>query len=163
MTLRCRSRRRWGTFHDETLAWEAARNLNLIQRGGPDELAASYANGSASFALDLEPGTYDVWLLSGDNGLLEYVPHEPFEVEVEGVRAAFAPPSAQQWIWRFETPGADDAIDVEAAYERYVAPRFRWRRLTVPVLSTGSSPCGSWARFAIARPSTSSVPMPSAT
>ena len=121
-----------GTFHDETLAWEAARNLNLIQRGGPDELAASYANGSASFALDLEPGTYDVWLLSGDNGLLEYVPHEPFEVEVEGVRAAFAPPSAQEWIQRFETPGADDAIDVEAAYERYVAPRFRWRKLTVP-------------------------------
>jgi hypothetical protein len=122
-----------GTFHDASLSWESTHNLNLIQRAGPDELAASYANGSAAFALDLEPGSYDVWVLSGDFGLLEYVPHEPFEIEVEGVRVAFAPPDAGEWIQRFETAGPDDTIGDEEVYERYVAPRFRWEKLTVPV------------------------------
>jgi hypothetical protein len=122
-----------GAFHDPSLRWESTRNLNLILRAGPDELAASYANGPAAFGLDLEAGIYDVWVLSGDFGLLEYVPHEPFAIEVEGRRVAFAPPSAEEWIRRFETPGADDTIDDGEVYARYVAPRFRWEKAAVPV------------------------------
>lgn len=122
-----------GTFPDPSLHWESTRNLNLIQRAGPDALAASHASASATFALDLEPGSYDVWVLSGDFGLFEYVPHESFAIEVEGARIAFAPPSAEEWIRRFETAGADDTISDEEAYERYVAPRFRWEKLEVPV------------------------------
>ena len=55
-------------------SWESRDNLNLAMRTGPDDLARSFATGSATFAFDLEPGVYTVWLLTGDWGLLESLP-----------------------------------------------------------------------------------------
>ena len=41
---------------DKKYTWESRANLNLVMRKSPDDLACSFATGTASFALDLEPG-----------------------------------------------------------------------------------------------------------
>ena len=74
---------------DEGDTWESRDNLNVIKRRGPDDLAQGFATGPATFALDLEPGTYEVWVLSGDAGHLEYTPRDTYRIIVEeevGVR-----------------------------------------------------------------------------
>ncbi len=58
----------WPADKGET--WESRANLILLTRRGPDDLARSFATGEATFALDLGPGRYEVWVLSGDSGHL---------------------------------------------------------------------------------------------
>jgi hypothetical protein len=124
---------RVGTYHNSTPGWEGTSNLNLVMRPGPDALASSFAAGPATFALDLESDTYDVWLLTGDWGAWEHLPHEPYEIEVEGVAVEIAGLDAPEFYRHFERFGEDDTIGDDEVYARYVAPRFRWKKVTVSV------------------------------
>jgi hypothetical protein len=124
---------RVGTYPNSTPGWESTTNLNLVMRPGPDALASSFAAGPATFALDLESDTYDVWLLTGDWGAFEHLPHEPYEIEVEGVAVEIAGLNAPEFYRHFERFGEDDTIGDDEVYARYVAPRFRWKKVTVPV------------------------------
>ena len=69
---------------DEDDSWESRDNLNVIKRRGPDDLAQGFATGPATLAVDIEPGTYEVWVLSGDAGHLEYTPRDDYHILVEG-------------------------------------------------------------------------------
>jgi len=123
-----------GTWHRaEAGSWEARTNLNVISRETPDDLARSYANGPATFALDVPPGSYEVWVLSGDAGYLEYVPHEPYRIEVEDVTAYEFAPTADEFYERFETPVHMDDLTQDGVWQRDVAPRFAWSRVRVEV------------------------------
>ena len=55
---------RWPEDQQDT--WESRTNLNLVTRKSPDDLARTFATGTASFVLDLEPGEYEVWLRIGN-------------------------------------------------------------------------------------------------
>lgn len=124
-----------GRWHgDKLLSWEATDNLNLISRRSPDALARSYATGPATFAVDLEPGEYEVWVLSGDSGHLEYVPREPYRIVVEGVTAYDFDMTAQEFYTRYETPVLEDDLDEREVWQRYVEPRFTWSRVVVDVV-----------------------------
>lgn len=114
-------------------SWEARDNLNILSRQVPDELARSLASGPATFVLDLPPGNYEVWVLSGDAGYLEYVPHEPYRVLVEGVTAHEFSVSADEFYRRFETPVRADDSDLDGVWSQSIEPRFRWSRARVAV------------------------------
>lgn len=123
-----------GAWHRaEAGGWEARANLNVISRETPDDLARSYAGGPATFALDVAPGSYEVWVLSGDAGYLEYVPHEPYHIEVEGVTAYAFTPTADEFYRDFETPVPADDLSQDDIWQRAVAPRFPWSRVRVEV------------------------------
>ena len=123
---------RWpGDEHD---TWESRRNLNVITRRGPDDLARSHATGPATFALDLEPGHYEVWLLSGDAGYLEYIPREPYSLVVEGKTACTFGINAADFITQFETPAREDELTHTDIWRLAVEPRFRWCRVIVDVI-----------------------------
>lgn len=122
-----------GTWVDKSLHWESANNLNTVMRPGPDDLASSYATGPATFILDVEPGDYDVWILTGDWGLLEYVPYESYAIEVEGSVAVRFQANEEEFYKIFNKPANDDTINHEEVYERYIKPRFQWKKITVNV------------------------------
>ncbi|MEN8205412.1 MAG: hypothetical protein ABFS24_05300 [Pseudomonadota bacterium] len=122
---------KWPGDKDET--WESRSNLNVVTRRGPDDLARSYATGPATFALDLEPGKYEVWVLSGDAGHLEYIPREPYSITVEGKSAYEFDISAAELIKRFEMPPLDDELSHSDIWQHAIEPRFKWSRVVVDV------------------------------
>jgi hypothetical protein len=122
-----------GTWVDKELYWESTDNLNTIMRPGPDDLAISYATGPATFNLDVEPGEYDVWILTGDWGLHEYVPHEPYSIEVEDAVSVSIAASREEFYKLYNNPAGDDTITNEEVYDRYVKPRIQWKKVSVYV------------------------------
>lgn len=122
---------RWPGDHEDT--WESRSNLNVIQRRGPDDLARSFASGPATFALDLDPGTYEVWVLSGDAGHLEFIPHEPYRILVEGEEAYRFAPGVESVRAQLETPPEKEPFDHQAVWEQLIAPRYRWSKMVVAV------------------------------
>jgi len=122
---------KWPGDEDET--WESRNNLNTVTRRGPDELARSYATGPATFALDLEPGKYEVWVLSGDAGHLETIPYEPYSIVVEGKTAYAFDINAAEYIRQFETPPLADELTHSELWQRDIEPRFKWSRVVVDV------------------------------
>jgi hypothetical protein len=123
----------YGTWVDKSLYWESTNNLNTIMRPGPDDLALSYATGPAAFTLDVEPGDYDVWILTGDWGLHEYVPYGPYGIEIEGKIAANIAATEEEFYKLYTNPVDDDTITNEEVFDRYVKPRFKWNKITVNV------------------------------
>ena len=122
---------RWGSNKDDT--WESRSNLNLISRSSPDALARSFATGSASFALDLEPGQYEVWVLSGDSGHLEYTPWQPYRIMIEGREVYRYAMNAERFHQEFETPPLRDDLTETGVWQRYIEPRFEWNRVVLDV------------------------------
>jgi hypothetical protein len=122
----------WPADKGET--WESRANLNVITRRGPDDLARSFATGEASFVLDLEPGRYQVWVLSGDSGHLEYTPWQPYRIVVEGVEAYRYAITSQQFHHQFETPLLQDDLTEAGVWQRYIEPRFKWSQVLVDVV-----------------------------
>lgn len=122
-----------GTWKDKSLHWESTDNLNTIMRSGPDDLALSFATGPATFAVDVKPGNYDVWTLTGDWGLLEYVPYDSYSIEIEGSVAANIQTNEDEFYRLLSKSSGDDAITHEEVYELYVKPRFQWKKVTVSV------------------------------
>jgi len=118
---------------DKQDTWESRSKLNVVTRRGPDDLARSYATGPATFALDLEPGKYEVWVLSGDAGHLEYIPREPYRITVEGKTAYTFDISAADFIKQFETPPLEDELTHSDIWQRTIKPRFNWSRVAVDV------------------------------
>jgi hypothetical protein len=114
-------------------SWEARQRLNLICRTAPDDLARSFFAGPAAFVVDLEPGRYEVWLLTGDAGFKEYSPHAPFQVAVNGTEACRFSIPMDEFYLRFENPDLDDDLDAESVWHRHVAPRFTWSKAAVDV------------------------------
>jgi hypothetical protein len=123
-----------GTWTVKSLHWESADNLNLIMRPGPDALARSYATGPAVFTLDLEPGDYDVWLLTGDGGLLEHIPHQSYRILVEDKVAYTFQADAERFYTRFNNPPGDDTISEQQAYNRYIRPTFQWTKMPINIV-----------------------------
>lgn len=122
---------RWpGDKHD---TWESRGNLNVVSRHGPDDLARSYATGPATFVLDLAPGKYEVWILSGDAGHLEHLPHVPYSITVEGQAAYTFDITAADFIKQFETPVLEDELSHADIWRADIQPRFRWSRVVVDV------------------------------
>jgi hypothetical protein len=118
---------------DKLETWESRSNLNVVNRRGPDDLARSHATGPATFALDLAPGKYEVWVLSGDSGHLEYIPKEPYKIIVEGKTAFEFDISAEEFIKEFETPVLEDELSQSDIWRHAVEPRFKWSRVVVNV------------------------------
>jgi hypothetical protein len=118
---------------DEQKTWESRSNLNVVNRRGPDDLARSHATGPATFALDLAPGKYEVWVLSGDSGHLEYIPREPYRIIVEGKTAFEFGISAGEFIKEFETPALEDELSQSDVWRHAIEPRFKWSRIVVEV------------------------------
>ena len=118
---------------DKSETWESRANLNLLARRGPDDLARSFATGEATFALDLEPGQYEVWVLSGDSGHLEYSPWQPYRILVEGIEAYRYSTTAEKFQRQFETPVLDDDLTEIDVWQRYVEPRFKWSQTRVDI------------------------------
>jgi len=123
---------RWHSEAEET--WEACQNLNVVCRRGPDDLARSYVAGPATFALDLKPGKYEVWVLSGDWGYLEYIPYEPYKIMIENAAAYDFKMTENEFYKRFETPELEDDLTQLGVWKRYVKPRFKWSRAIVDVM-----------------------------
>lgn len=122
----------WPADKGET--WESRANLNMLARRGPDDLARSFATGEATFALDLEPGRYEVWILSGDSGHLEYTPWQPYRIMVEGTEAYRYAMTAQQFHRQFETPVLQDDLTEAGVWQRYIEPRFKWGKVLVDLV-----------------------------
>ncbi len=122
---------RWPGDKQDT--WESRNNLNVVSRRGPDDLARSYATGTATFALDLEPGKYEVWVLSGDAGHLEYIPREAYRITVEDKTAYRFEMSTAEFIRQFETPLFEDELSHADVWRLNVEPRFKWSRVIVDV------------------------------
>ncbi len=120
--------------NDEQNTWESRANLNLVTRKSPDDLARSFATGAATFALDLEPGEYEVWILSGDSGHFEYTPWQPYSIMVEGREAYRYAVTAEQFQREFETPVLHDDLTEAGVWQRYVEPRFKWSRAQLDVI-----------------------------
>ena len=118
---------------DQQDTWESRNNLNAVTRRGPDDLARSYTTGPATFALDLEPGKYEVWVLSGDAGHLESVPYEPYRIVVEDKTAYEFGINAAEFIRQFETPPLEDELTHTEIWQRDIAPLFKWSRVVVDV------------------------------
>ena len=118
---------------DKWETWESRANLNLVARRGPDNLARSFATGEATFALDLEPGQYEVWVLSGDSGHLEYTPWQAYNIMVEGTEAYHFSTTAQQYHRRFETPVLQDELTEADIWQNYVEPRFKWSKVQIEI------------------------------
>ncbi len=123
---------RW--LEDKENTWESRANLNLVARKSPDDLARSFATGAATFALDLEPGEYEVWILSGDSGHFEYTPWQPYSVMVEGREAYRYEVTEEQFYRIFETPMFHDDLTESDVWRRYIEPRFRWSRMELDVI-----------------------------
>ena len=124
-----------GRWHgDKKNSWESRANLNVMMRRSPDDLARSFATGTATFALDLEPGEYEVWVLSGDSGHLEYTPWQPYSIVVEGREAYRYAMTAEQFHREFETPVSDDDLTEPGVWQRYIATRFKWSRVQLDVI-----------------------------
>ena len=116
-----------GRWHGDPFeTWEARDNLSIICRRGPDDLARSFSAGPANFGLDLEPGRYEVWVLTGDSGLLEYVPHEPYKIKIEGTVVYDYQVDADEFYKLLETPLPEDDLTQSAVWRHYIAPRFKW-------------------------------------
>lgn len=122
----------WPADKGET--WESRANLNVLTRRSPDDLARSFATGEATFALDLEPGQYQVWVLSGDSGHLEYTPWEPYRIMVEGNEAYRYATTARQFHRQFETPVLQDDLTEAGVWQRYIEPRFKWSQVLVDLV-----------------------------
>ncbi len=118
---------------DEGDSWESRDNLNVIKRRGPDDLAQGFATGPATFALDIEAGTYEVWVLSGDAGHLEYTPHDIYRIIVEDESVYGYEVSSEEYIAQFETPPATDQLTHDDIWEQSIQPRFQWSRAVVDV------------------------------
>ncbi len=119
---------------DKFDTWESRDNLNVVARRGPDDLARSFATGTATFALDLEFGQYEVWVLSGDSGHLEYTPWQPYRIMVEGAEAYRYVMTAQQFHGQFETPVLHDDLTESGVWQRYIKPRFKWSRVQIDLV-----------------------------
>lgn len=119
---------------DKSETWESRANLNVIVRRGPDDLARSFATGEATFALDLEPGKYEVWVLSGDSGHLEYTPRQPYRIMVEGAEAYRYATTAEQFHRQLETPVLYDDLTESSVWQRYIEPRFKWSKIQVDLV-----------------------------
>lgn len=114
--------------------WEARENFNVLTRPAPDDLARSFASGGANFALDLEPGVYEVWVLSGDTGYLEYTPRQAYSIEVEGSELhSYAQKTEEAYAQAYQTPMQTDDLDEEGAWQRYIAPHIQWHKTRVEV------------------------------
>jgi hypothetical protein len=111
---------------DDGALWESRENLNLVARIGPDDLARSYACGPAVFAIDLKPGKYEIWVLSGDWGLREHIPFEPYQIFVEGLKVLDFKPRADEFYPAYEAPDLKDDLTQDGVWRRHVEPRFRW-------------------------------------
>lgn len=118
---------------DDAGSWEGRENLNLICRPGPDGLARSFFSGPATFALDLQPGKYEIWTLTGDSGLLEFAPHEAYRIVVGGVTVHEFAPGENEFYRRFETPDMEDDLTQLGVWRRYIDPRFKWTKAIVEV------------------------------
>ncbi|MGI9294599.1 MAG: hypothetical protein ACR2PS_11510, partial [Pseudomonadales bacterium] len=122
---------KWPGDGSKAETWESRDNLNVMIRRGPDDLARSFATGSATFALDIEPGQYEVWVLSGDSGHLEYTPWQPYRIMVEGTEAYRYVLTAQQFQRQLETPVLHDDLTESGVWQRYIKPNFKWSRVLV--------------------------------
>jgi glycosyl hydrolase family 123 len=123
-----------GQWHGDIIkTWETYDNLNMVCRKGPDDLARSYAAGPATFALDLEPGRYEIWVLTGDSGLFEYIPHEPYKINVEGVTCYDFKMTTDEYFKQFETPVLDDDLTQLGVWRQYVEPRFKWSKTLIEI------------------------------
>jgi hypothetical protein len=118
---------------DKGRSWESRRGLNVVARRGPDDLARSFASGSASFGLDLVPGDYEIWVLSGDSGHLEFTPSQSYRILVEGQEAYRYDITSQQYYRELETPLLDDDLSQSGVWQRYIEPRFKWASTRVTV------------------------------
>lgn len=123
---------REGKWTATSLYWEGAENFNAIMRPGPDDLSSSYITGPATFILDVEPGKYDVWILTGDTGLREYVPYQSYRIEVNGVEAYRFDTNEEMFYKMLDTP-SDDILNQDDIYEHYIEPYFKWKKTTVNV------------------------------
>jgi len=117
----------------KSTTWESRNNLNLVNRSGPDDLARSHATGPATFVLDLAPGTYEVWVLSGDSGHLEYIPREPYRILVEGKTVLEFDTSAEAFIREFAAPVFRDELSQSDVWRHSIESRFQWGRVVVDV------------------------------
>lgn len=122
-----------GNWGDASLPWEGCENLNVVCRPGPDDVGRTYATGSATFALDLPKGKYEVWVLTGDWGLAEQIPHEPYSIKVEKSGTGKIAVKTSDFYRAYETALADDTIGDWEAYLRYVKPRFAWKKIETRV------------------------------
>jgi hypothetical protein len=123
---------RKGKWTATSLHWESAENINAIMRPGPDDLASSYITGPAVFVLDVDPGKYDIWVLTGDTGLLEYVPYQSYRIEVNGVEAYRFNADEETFYKTLDTP-SDDILSQDDIYKHYIKPYFKWKKVTVDV------------------------------
>ena len=123
-----------GQWHgDKIKTWEAYDNLNMVCRKGPDDLARSYAAGPATFALNLKPGKYEIWVLTGDSGLLEYIPHKPYKINFEGVTVYDFKMTTDEFFKQFETPVLEDDLTQLGVWRQYIEPRFKWSKVIIDV------------------------------
>lgn len=121
--------------------WESRGALTLIKRRSPDELAATFATAGARFAVDLPPGQYEIWVLSGDAGYREYTPAEPYRVMVQGEEAYRFDLAPADYRGLLEGDGITDYLDSEGVWRQSIAPRFIWSRSVVDI---GESPLQVW-------------------
>lgn len=116
-----------------TTEWETRGELTLIARRSPDELAASFASAGARFAVDLPPGRYEVWVLSGDAGHLEYTPIEPYRIMVQGEETYRYELSQEDYYRQLEIPPPGDYLSHEAIWDQFIEPRFHWSHRSVDI------------------------------
>ena len=122
-----------GSFDDPALPWEGCDNLNVITRPAPDDVGRTFVAGTATFVVDLPDGKYELWLLVGDEGFRDYVPHEPFSI-LAGKDTVFKRNYKPADCYAaYETVPPDDTISEYDAYARYVRPRFEWKKAEVNV------------------------------
>ena len=121
----------WPGGQGET--WESRGGLNVVMRRGSDDLARSFATGPVGFALDLAAGKYEVWVLSGDSGHLEFTPWLPYRILVEGREVYRYDMTAAQFYRQLETPVLADDLTGGGVWQRYIEPRFTWSSVRVDV------------------------------
>jgi hypothetical protein len=114
-------------------SWESRDNVTLISRNSPDDLAQTHASGPATFALDVAPGHYEVWVLSGDAGYREYAPWQNYRIVAEGHTVYNHHVTAEQYYQQLTSPPRHDDLTAAAIWSRYVEPRFAWHRIVVAV------------------------------
>ena len=121
----------WPASND--VSWAMRDNVTLLERNSPDDLARTLTSGPATFALDLEPGRYQVWVLSGDAGHWEYTPQQAYRILVEGEEAYRFELDAEQYHHALETAPLHDDLSSQGLWQHYVVPRFSWSRVDVDV------------------------------
>ena len=132
--LNTHGRRMKGVWSNDSGArWESRGDLNIISRLGPDDLSRSFASGHGMFAVDLQPGKYEIWVLSGDWGLREYIPYESYDIVAEGVNVGDFQSNMEAFYNSYERAESEDDLTVNDVWRYHVGPRFQWIKSIVEV------------------------------